>query len=287
MVLNMFYNKLGDSIETIIIDLDGVVWRLNELIFGARDAITTLRNEGYKIVFLTNNSGMSRQQILTKLNSVNIVASIDEILSSPNTTAQYVSSLSPQAKILMIGSAGLKTEILNAGLTVTDNPLEADFLIAGFDNSLSYEKLEKALQALLNGAGFIATNDDGMLPTETGYRPGAGAIIGAITGMIKRPPDVIVGKPNEVIIRQALKNMGVVIPRAVIVGDSLGTDVQLAKNIGMRSILVLTGNTRSLNEIETSNNIPDFIINSLADLPNLLMKAETDSENFAAVTIQH
>jgi len=283
----MFYNILGDSIETIIIDLDGVVWRLNELIFGAREAITTLRNKGYKIVFLTNNSGMSRQQILTKLNSVNIVASIDEILSSPNTTAQYVSSLSPQAKILMIGSAGLKTEILNAGLTVTDNPLEADFLIAGFDNSLSYEKLEKALQALLNGAKFIATNDDGMLPTETGYRPGAGAIIGAITGMIKRPPDVIVGKPNEVIIRQVLKNMDVDISQAVIVGDSLGTDVKLAKNIGMRSILVLTGNTRSLHEIETSSNIPDFIINSLADLPNLLMKAETTSENIAAVTIQH
>lgn len=283
----MFYNILGDSIETIIIDLDGVVWRLNELIFGAREAITTLRKEGYKIVFLTNNSGMSRQQILTKLNAVNIVASIDEILSSPNTTAQYVSSLSPQARILMIGSPGLKTEILNAGLTITDDPLEADFLIAGFDNSLSYEKLEKALQALLNGARFIATNDDGMLPTETGYRPGAGAIIGAITGMIKRPPDVIVGKPNEVIIRQVLKNMDVDITQAVIVGDSLGTDVKLAKNIGMRSILVLTGNTRSLHEIETSSNIPDFIINSLADLPNLLLKAETDSENITAVPIQH
>ncbi|MPN04659.1 Phosphoglycolate phosphatase [bioreactor metagenome] len=105
--------------------------------------------------------------------------------------------------------------------------------------------------------------------------------------MIKRPPDVIVGKPNEVIIRQVLKDMDVDITQAVIVGDSLGTDVKLAKNIGMRSILVLTGNTRSLHEIETSSNIPDFIINSLADLPNLLLKAETDSENITAVPIQH
>lgn len=256
-------------IETVIIDLDGVVWRLNELIPGAKEAINSLRERGTRTIFLTNNSGMSRQQVQEKLARMGITASFEEILSSANLTARYISSRHPNAKVLMVGSLGLESELNDAKLMITKEPLEANYVVAGFDNTLTYDKLNIALQALLNGAVFVATNDDGMLPIETGFQPGAGAVVGAISGMIKRVPDVVVGKPNTQIIKQALTELGVSSRHALIVGDSLNTDVLLAHNMSMQSILVLSGNTRSTGEIGRNSYAPDYIVDSLADLPKL------------------
>jgi len=213
---------------------------------------------------------MSRSQILIKLNNMGIAASFDEILSSTNTAALYVSMIHPHAKVLVVGSQGLKDEMLQVGLRVVEDPTEADFLVAGFDKDLSYAKLEKALIAHLHGARFIATNDDGMLPTESGYRPGAGAVIGAISGMIKQAPEVIVGKPNEKILKEAFVRMNIDLDKAIIIGDSIGTDVRLAINLDIPSVLVLTGNTRSREEAVNSTYVPSFIVDSIADVLNLM-----------------
>ena len=128
----------------------------------------------------------------------------------------------------------------------------------------------------MNGARFIATNDDGMLPTETGFHPGAGAVIGAISGIIKKAPEVVVGKPNEKIIREVLKVMDVDLEKTIIIGDSIGTDIQLANNLHISSVLVLTGNTRSRSEVFKSKYIPSYIVDSIADVPSLMSGLSID-----------
>lgn len=259
------------GVRGLLIDLDGVVWRGRRVIPGAPEAVAQLRGAGKKIIFLSNNSAMSREDARTKLLGLGIEAELAEILTAPYATGQYIRALKPEARVLVVGSRGLVAELERAGLTVVTDPQKAEFLVVGNDMELTYDKLGRALQALLNGALFIATNDDAVLPTEHDYLPGAGATVGAIKGMIRREPDAIIGKPHSIMLEMALTAMQLSAEECVVIGDSLTTDIAMASAHGILSILVLSGNTQPGQLRGEDFPEPDAIIESLACVPSVLL----------------
>jgi len=252
------------KISSIVLDMDGVLYRGNEPIEGAAKAVAFLRNSGKKVIFLTNNSESTRASYVKKLANMGIPVSVDEVVTSGQVSAEYIKSRNPHARVFVIGGKGLRSEIKLAGLDLT-KPEKATHVVVGIDQSVDYEKLKGGLKALLLGAKFIATNPDNVYPTETGLWPGAGAIIGALERSSGRKPDAIIGKPSPHTIRFVLRILGTKPDETAIIGDQLSTDVKAGKRAGLMTILVLSGVSKAedIGKDGGAKNVPDFVIDSL------------------------
>jgi HAD superfamily hydrolase (TIGR01457 family) len=264
----VFPVSLPDCITTCIVDLDGVVWTRNALVPGAAESLHELARRGYRVLYVTNNSSMSRQSIIEKLARFGIPADADNVISSTRATAEYILDAAGKVPVFVLGSRGFAEDLAALGLEVVQDPERARFLAVGFDRDLSYHKLALALKALLAGARFVAANEDGTLPSEEGLLPAAGAVVGAVKGMIRREPEVVIGKPNHRFVETTLRRLGIGESECVVVGDSIASDVALAKRMGMPSVLVLTGNS-TRDDVERSSLRPDYVIDSIADLADL------------------
>ena len=252
------------KISSVILDMDGVLYRGNEPIKGAAKAVAFLRNSGKKVIFLTNNSESTRVSYVKKLTSMGIPASEDEVVTSGQVSADYIMSRDPHARVFVIGGKGLRNEMKLAGLELV-GPEKATHVVVGIDQSINYEKLKNGLKALLSGAEFIATNPDNVYPTETGLSPGAGAIIGALERSSGRKPDAVIGKPSSHIIRFVLRILGAKPNETAIIGDQLDTDIKAGRRTGLLTILVLSGVSKAedIKKDGDTKNVPDFVIDSL------------------------
>lgn len=224
---------------TVLCDLDGVIYRGRMALPGVPEALARLRAADVDVFFITNNSTRSPQAGAEKITQVTgFEVDPSRVLTS---ALAAVTLLGPDdGPVLLVGEEGVSDAVARAGLTVTENPLEAGSVLVGLTRSLTYELLGRAMNAIRNGARFIATNDDTTFPTETGLMPGCGAIVAAIAAASGARPEVA-GKPNPPM-RELIRSKGVT--TAWVIGDRADTDVALAQDEeGWRSILVLTGIT--------------------------------------------
>ena len=245
-----------------ILDLDGVVYRGRTVIPGACESIGRLRSSGSRVVFLTNNATRTRESIALRLEDMGIPCNAGDVISSAYATSVYIKEKYGSSTIYPVGEQGLVEELERAGHTI--NEQDADYVVAGLDREFTYEKLTRALDLLMNGARFIATNNDAMLPNEYGFLPGAGSMVAAIQAASGVVPDVV-GKPNKPIMDVLLKEYGLKIEECVMVGDRLETDILAGIRAGMRTVLVLTG-ASGKEDIESSGICPDNVLDSIADL---------------------
>jgi 4-nitrophenyl phosphatase len=258
------------SIRHFMLDLDGVVYRGDQPIPDARLAINALERDGKKILYLTNNSTLSRGQYAKKLRSFGIVAEPEQIVTSGFATARLLQSRRRKLRIFAIGEEGLAEELRLAGLTLIDeeSPERADAVVVGLDRGFNYRKLAQAMRAVREGAEFIATNPDTTLPTPGGLSPGVGAILSAIEACSERAPSVVVGKPNGYIVEVALEISGASRDSTAVVGDRLDTDIVAGNRCGLFTILVLTGVTKrsELTKMRTDLESPDLVVENLSEL---------------------
>jgi 4-nitrophenyl phosphatase len=256
-----------EGITTVLLDMDGVLYRGNLRIKGAARAVNRLREQKKKLVFLTNNSAISRLAYVKKLKRMGITAKKSEVVTSGHATALYLKKNCPDAKIYVVGGNGLKQELKEAGLQTISTPHaeEATHVVVGLDKKLSYVKIAAALRALLKGADFIATNADATYPTESGLSPGAGAAVGAIMGCSQREPRMIMGKPASRMIEIAMNLVGAAPKETAIIGDRLDTDIAVGRKLGLRTILVLSGISTSeeVKEIKGTRLAPHFVHENL------------------------
>lgn len=257
-----------EKIKAFIFDLDGTVYLGDEIIPGAKETLQWVRDQGAQIRFVTNNPRFSREFYVSKLNNLGIEASIDEVVTSANITAMYLKDQAKYGKIYPIGEEQLEKELLDAGLHLTDkNP---DTIVVSFDTTLTYEKLMVAYKALKQGAYFVATNPDTVCPTPEGGLVDAGAIIAALEASTNRELEEVLGKPSSLLARMLLKQLNLAPEQCVVVGDRLNTDIKLAKKSGMKGAWI-----NAENEIVSKTVVykPDYIIQSIAELPFLFEKA--------------
>ncbi len=244
----------------LLVDLDGVVYLGAEPVPGVAAVLAARAASGDDIVYVTNNSMWYRADYVTRLEGMGAPVSPDRIVSSARATALYLRDLQPPVRTaLVVGGAGLIHEIRDVGIGVvasgdaadrwTANGRDAaaatgrvDAVVVGLDLDFSYARLACAAAAIRAGARFVATNRDPIYPTEMGLTPGAGSIVAAVETASGQTP-VSMGKPGPLLLQVAARAVEGDVTEAVMIGDSLVTDVPAARAVGARSVLMLTGIT--------------------------------------------
>ena len=245
-----------------LIDMDGVIYSGGQLIPGAVDFIGALLDQDRPFMFLTNNSQRTRRDIMTRLNRLSISVSEKHIFTCADATAAYLARQKPGGTAYVIGEGGLLTALHEQGFSVVDK--DPDFVVIGECRTFNAEMMEAALNLLLGGAKFIATNLDQNCPTSNGMRPGCGALV----SMLERASGkkaFSVGKPSPVMMRGARKELSLDAKRTVMIGDTMSTDILGGHQLGYYTILVLSGTTRS-EDLATYSYRPDMVVGSIADI---------------------
>ncbi|HDL84854.1 MAG TPA: HAD-IIA family hydrolase [Candidatus Acetothermia bacterium] len=255
-----------------VFDVDGVLVRGEETIPRSPEAIERLRRGGKKVIFISNNSTKSREEYIAKFTRIGIPVTADDLVLSTYATARYVANEKPRAKVYMVGAPGLRRELELAGLELVDDPLVAEYAVVGsaFNGKGQLtpengERITGALRALYHaGAKFIATNPDRIFPAKDGVIPGTGAVIGALSYMVDRQPDAIIGKPSPYIVKIALNRLGLSGSECAIVGD-MDTDMLAGKGVDMTTIFVRSG-AMSEEKLRSLGISPGFVFDSVIDI---------------------
>jgi len=243
----------------LLVDLDGVVYRGSAPVPGVAEVLTARVAASDDVVYVTNNSMWYRADYIGRLSSMGAPVSPDRIVTSARATALYLARLDPRPSLtLVVGGAGLIHELRDVDLEVLTSADAAahyaandrdaagavagvDTVVVGLDLELSYGKLAVAGQAIRSGARFVATNRDPIYPMERGLLlPGTGSMVAAIAATAGVEP-VSIGKPAPLLLEIAARSTGHSPSEAVMIGDSLLTDMPAARAVGARSILMLTG----------------------------------------------
>lgn len=252
------------EIRGFLIDLDGTLYIGDRPVAGAKEFVTWLQDKNIPFLLLTNNSTRTPYQVRDKLQKMGIEVNPAKIYTSANALGDYIREYFPgKHGAFVIGEDGVKEELKLCGWEIVDSHLGAEFVVVGLDQHVDYRKLKEAVLAIQNGAKFVACNCDSGFPSPEGLLPGAGAIVNAITTVVGIEP-VVLGKPNDYIIRYAVRRLGTELDKTAIVGDRLDTDILLGKKMGMITMLVLTGVVKSKEEISRIN--PDFVFKDVEDL---------------------
>lgn len=253
-----------------LIDMDGVLYRGSELIPGADKFIAQLRERDIPFRFLTNNSQRTRRDVVAKLARMGIAAEEEHVFTCAMATARFLAQQKPGGTAFVIGEGGLLTALHENGYAVVDH--DPDFVVVGEGRTFNLELVEAAVRMILNGAKLIATNLDPNCPTQTGLRPGCGAMV----AMLEAASGVKafgVGKPSPLMMRAARKDLGLTTAETTIIGDTMETDILGGIQLGFHTVLVLSGGTHT-DDLQHFAYAPDVIVESLADLYDRLEQTD-------------
>ncbi len=251
--------------DAYIFDLDGTVYLGDALLPNAQRAITTIRTAGKRTVFLSNNPTHTRFEYSRKLTRLGLPTPPEDILNSSVVMVDCLRHTLPHAKLFVCGERPLIDDLRAGGFSFSDNPREIAAVIASFDRTFVYAKLQIAFDAIRAGARFFATNADRYCPVPGGGQPDAASIIAAIEACTNTRCEAVVGKPSIYMTNAILHLLQMPPERCIMTGDRLETDVQMGLTAGMAAALTLTGATTG-QAAQASAVKPHFILNDLGDL---------------------
>ena len=232
----------------------------------AGETITRLRGLGKRTIFLSNNPTHSQQDYAARLARLGLPTPLSDIINSSMVMVDFLQQHLPGARLFVLGEAPLCHDLEAAGFELVDDPSRTDAVIASFDRTLVYRKLQIAFDAIIrHGARFFATNADRYCPVPGGGQPDAAAIIAAIEACTNTRVEVVVGKPSQHMAAAALRVLTLPPDRCIMTGDRLETDVKMGLDAGMAAALTLTGAT-SAAMLDASPLRPTFVLHQLADL---------------------
>ena len=249
----------------VVCDLDGVVYRGMVEVPGSGFALAALEAAGWKIIFSTNNSAWTPEDVAGRIGSISgYIARSEQVVTSAAAAADLLSESKPRT--FVVGGAGVTVALERAGITVTTHGPEAGAVVVGLATSLTYDWLREASSAVRRGARLVATNDDPTFPVEDGLWPGAGSILAAIEVASGSTAEVA-GKPFAPMRDLIRKQLG---PGPVwVVGDRAETDLALAwAEPGWQAALVLTGVAK---EDQVTDPVPDLVARDLAEFARTLL----------------
>ncbi len=248
--------------KAFICDMDGVIYHGNRLLPGVPEFVDWLISNNKDFLFLTNSSERAPRELAQKLGRMGLNISEDHFYTSALATASFLASQCPNGSVYVIGEPGLVNALYDAGLSMNDyNP---DYVVFGETRSLSYEKIERAVDLVLKGAKLIGTNSDVTAPGERGIIPACSALISPIELATSRKAYYI-GKPNPLIMRHAIKKLGCHHADAVIIGDRMDTDIIAGIESEFDTVLVLSGVT-DLETLKSFPYRPMYIMNGVGDI---------------------
>ena len=253
--------------EGYVFDLDGTIYLGDELLPGARRLIETLRDRGKKVIFLSNNPTRDPQMYAEKLTRLGLETLPSEIVNTVVTMTQWLLQNHPDATVFPIAEEPLKRSLAEAGIKASERAEEIDFVIASYDRTFEYRKLQIAFDAIWyhGRARLITTNPDRYCPFPGGRgEPDAAAIVAAIEACTGAKCEVNVGKPDPLMLETVMELLGLNAKDCVMTGDRLYTDIRMALDAGMPSAVVLTGETTPKTlAAELPENRPTYVLDRI------------------------
>jgi NagD protein len=242
--------------------MDGVIYHGNTLLPGVTDFVNWLETTGKKYLFLTNSPERTPKELQEKLKRLGINVSEEHFYTSAIATANFIASQTPDGSAYIIGDAGLIHAMYNVGYTM--NNVNPDYVVVADPRSYNFEKIELAINLVLKGAKLIGTNSDISGPVENGIAPSTKALIAPIE-MTTGKKAYFVGKPNPLMMRSALKKLGIDNEDAIVIGDRMDTDIVCGLESEIDTLLVLSGITTK-EEIVKFPYRPKYVLNGVIDL---------------------
>ena len=257
-------SALGDK-RAIFFDLDGTLYIGEDLIPGAAELVEKLRKHGVAIYFLSNNSSAWKTDYATKLDTLGLPAEPEDIILSTDGVIDYLTRTGAE-EVYVVGTRAMTNAFRSAGFkTDLDDATNASYVVVGFDTELTYEKAMQATLAIRNGAEFLLAHPDLVCPTLDGFIPDCGSIGAMIEAASGESPSRTFGKPNSEMVTGVLKDHGWKPEDIAIVGDRLGTEIEMADRVGCESVCVLTGDaTRAA--VEESSVTPTLVASDVSKL---------------------
>lgn len=279
-------SSILEGVDTVLLDLDGVIYRGPGAIEYAVESINAL-DPAVRVGYITNNASRTDATVAGHLSGLGLHVAAEDVVTSPQAAIRLLAGLVPPGStILVVGGEGLTSVVGTAGFVVTDSALDGPAgVIQGFAPEVSWKNLAEAAYAL-QGEGseipWVATNTDWTIPQARGTAPGNGTLVSAVHTAVGRLP-VVAGKPEVAIFEEALKRFGS--RRAVMIGDRLDTDILGANRAGIPSVLVLTGIDQAKQVLAAAvDERPGYILDDLRGLHEPYPAVVESSDGAAVVT---
>lgn len=258
---------LPSHIKSLIIDMDGVVWRSDAPIGDLAMIFNRIRARRLKFVFATNNSTKTSEQYVARLKEFGVNVEPWQVVTSSQAAVHAMAQkFPPGTKVFMIGEDGLRTPLEERGfevLSIEDAP-QAKVVVMGLDRGFNVQKAVEAALLVRSGVPFYATNPDKTFPTPRGLIPGAGAWYSVVTTATDVHP-IVAGKPFPFLMELSLEKLGTKKDESLVIGDRIDTDIAGGQAVGCPTALVLTGvSTRE--QAESWKPKIDIIVEDLATL---------------------
>lgn len=258
---------MNSPIKSLIIDMDGVIWKSDAPIGDLAATFTRIRERGLTFVFATNNSTKTSEQYVARLKEFGVDVEPWQVITSAHAVAHALAQKFPPAtKVFMIGEDGVRMALQERGyeiLSVEDAPL-AEVVVMGIDRDITFQKISEAALLVRRGIPFYTTNTDKSFPTPRGEIPGSGAWVSIIVTATDVQP-IVAGKPFPFLMELSLEKLSTKKEQTLVVGDRLETDIAAGQAVGCPTALVLSG-VSTKQQAESWNQKIDFIASDLASL---------------------
>ncbi len=248
-----------------LLDMDGTIYLDNDLFDGTLDFLKTVKKNGGRYLFVTNNSSKGTDAYVRKLASIGIEATGEDFLTSTDATILFLKENHSGKRFYAFGTESFVRQLREAGIdVVTDRCDGIDGMVMGNDNELTFKKLEDACILLLEDIEYIATNPDWVCPTAFGYVPDCGSVAEMLYRATGKKPHFI-GKPRPEMLNLAMSKFGYSVEETLMVGDRVYTDIASGYNAGVDTVFVLSGEGTMKDAMETDTK-PTYIMKNIKEL---------------------
>ena len=255
--------------EVFLLDMDGTVYIGERPIGDMCATLAAVRAAGKRVVYCTNNSSKTSEQYVQKLTRLGLYDARDLVYTSGMATAEYLQAQYPGARVYLVGTDALKEDMRACGVNVCEQ--DADVCVLAYDTTLTFEKLVRINEYIVQGKPYIATHPDAVCPAPHVYPPDVGSFIALLKVSSGREPDVICGKPYTVMGECLCARLRTPAARILMVGDRPHTDIRFGNNNGFSTLLVLSGETDAERAAHLpASDRPTLIAESLNDVVSCL-----------------
>ena len=253
------------QIKGLLFDLDGVLYVGSAPVAGAIKAVGKLRDSGLVCRFITNTSTLSLQSLHKKINALGFDIPQAEIISAPQAALNFLKTQNdPICRFL------LADDVKKDFAAFKQSDTEAEYIVVGdIGNAWTYQMLNEVFACLMRGAKLIAIHKNRFWQTEHGLQMDIGAFIHGLE-YASNSQAMMIGKPSADFFNIALADMQLSANQVLMIGDDIDSDIGGAQQVGIKSVLVCTGKYRQA-YADASNIKPDLLLDSIADLPNILL----------------
>jgi phosphoglycolate/pyridoxal phosphate phosphatase family enzyme len=259
------------KVKNFLLDMDGTIYLGDRLFEGTPRLLESIKAIGGRAVYLTNNSSKSPEAYVEKLSRLGISATLDDIFTSGDAAALVLTERVKNPKVYLLGTPALQAHLEGYGVRAVEAGEAPDFVLLGFDMTLTYEKLKNACALITAGVPFVATHPDLVCPVENGFIPDTGSMIKMFEAATGISPEII-GKPTANMARAVERRYGFLPEQTAMVGDRLSTDIKFGNNAGFAAILVLSGETDMEMYKSQSAARADFIFPSVSELADAISR---------------